>query len=678
GGLVAGRAVLRSATPGNKRRQLAGVGLLRLLVRLGTALQPLLRPTRRLRRGLRLRRDELEQLSRVRFEGLFVVPRHALRHLRDLLRSGVLRGQSLGDLPPQQLGLRLLGTGLVGLVRLLQALRLRLVGVLVLLELGGDLAEAGLVLAREPLPLLRLGLPVGGVLLRGLLRLLSLGRALFLRDSVGEQLLRLVVGEVEVVGLVLRVVCHCGVLPLRACESPGAVSALRGSTAWSGGRLDRSVGVPGLRDQVHQAQLAGPTDDEPAHLAPTRLATLRATHGTDGLEQVGAVADREPAAAALRVRQRLALLGQTATGLGVRSSHRLLLGDLCATSLTLQAPIEPLPLADRLLTRVLAADVLVPQTAELASAPGPRRRLVVHRFGGAGAVVVRLELRRSLRLVADNPPAGEHRAERTRVTVGHPYPPDDLPVLLQQREQALAPAGQHVPRGRAGRLDEAVALVLLPALAAAPLVLLAERAGDVERDLRGPVLTAPIDFRHLEGDPAPAPVAVLGPLQRPPIEVEPHPGVARLGDHQRAFTPGARPRRRPLSLASFAPDARTRPARCGRRGGRVDADGRQLSLAEPPVVVRRGLGRLLPVPANQVHHRADPTRSGLVEPVRIQQHPQGDELGQERVPHVLLCEAMLLAEAPPLRRPRHGVPPARTLARGRTPSAAVPAAAACA
>src|SRR5690606_29882847 len=31
GGLVAGRAVLRSATPGNKRRQLAGVGLLRLL-----------------------------------------------------------------------------------------------------------------------------------------------------------------------------------------------------------------------------------------------------------------------------------------------------------------------------------------------------------------------------------------------------------------------------------------------------------------------------------------------------------------------------------------------------------------------------------------------------------------------------------------------------------------------
>src|SRR5690606_23470006 len=252
----------------------------------------------------------------------------------------------------------------------LQALRLRLVGVLVLLELGGHLLERLLVLPGELAPLLRLGLPVPfGLGVSGDV-VLPAGLAFLFGDSVGEQLLRLVVGEVEVVGLVLRVVCHCGVLPLRACESPGAVSALRGSTAWSGGRLDRSVGVPGLRDQVHQAQLAGPTDDEPAHLAPTRLATLRATHGTDGLEQVGAVADREPAAAALRVRQRLALLGQTATGLGVRSSHRLLLGDLCATSLTLQAPIDPLPLADRLLARVLAADVLVPQIADLASAPG--------------------------------------------------------------------------------------------------------------------------------------------------------------------------------------------------------------------------------------------------------------------------------------------------------------------
>src|SRR5690606_4848476 len=156
------------------------------------------------------------------------------------------------------------------------------------------------------------------------------------------------------------------------------------------------------------------------HLAPTRFTTLRATDGADGFEQVGAVADREPAAAALRVRQRLALLGQTAAGLGVRSSHRLLLGDLRAPRLPLQPLVQPPPLASRFGAGVLAADVLVPEVLELLGASGQRRRLVVDGLRGAGAVVVRLELRRSLRLVADNPPAGEHRAERTRVTVGHP------------------------------------------------------------------------------------------------------------------------------------------------------------------------------------------------------------------------------------------------------------------
>src|SRR5690606_18732981 len=261
GGLVAGRAVLRSATPGNKRRQLAGVGLLRLLVRLGTALQPLLRPTRRLRRGLRLRRDELEQFSRVRFEGLFVVPRHALRHLRDLLRGGVFRGQTLGDLPPQQLSLRLLGARLVGLVRLLQALRLRLVRVLVLLELGGHLLERLLVLAGHRAPLLRLGLPVpsglgvsGGVVLPT-----GLGGVLV---GVGEQLLRLAVREVQVLGLVVvLVLSHSGFLPLRACENPEVVATPGAHPPGSGGSLIRQS--PGGRPPAAGARTAGATHGGP-------------------------------------------------------------------------------------------------------------------------------------------------------------------------------------------------------------------------------------------------------------------------------------------------------------------------------------------------------------------------------------------------------------------------------
>src|SRR5690606_37328751 len=93
-------------------------------------------------------------------EGVLVVPRHALRHLSDLLRGGMLRGQTLRDLTTQKCGLGLLSTRPVGVPVLLQALRLRLVRVLVLLEPGGDVLERLLVLAGQLPPLVRLGLPV--------------------------------------------------------------------------------------------------------------------------------------------------------------------------------------------------------------------------------------------------------------------------------------------------------------------------------------------------------------------------------------------------------------------------------------------------------------------------------------------------------------------------------------
>src|SRR5690606_17018650 len=350
-------------------------------------------------------------------------------------RGGVFRGQPLGDLPPHQLGLGLLGTRLVGLVRLLQALRLRLVRVLVLLEPGGHLLERLLILPGELAPLLRLGLPVpsglgvsGGVVLPA-------GLAFLFGDSVGEQLLRLVVSDVEVVGpVVVLLLSHYGFLPLRACKSPGAVPALRGSTAWSGGRLEGSVGVPGLRDQVHQAQLAGPADDEPTHLAPTRLATLRATHGTDGLEQVGAVADREPAVAALRVRQRLALFLRDSVG---EQLLRLVVGGVEVVGLVLRVLCDCRSLPSRRSSDLGAVPALRGSTAwsggRLEGSVGvPGLRDQVHQAQRAGAADDK---------PAHRPPAGlatlraADRADRVEqvlaVTDREPAPTHRLALLRE-------------------------------------------------------------------------------------------------------------------------------------------------------------------------------------------------------------------------------------------------------
>src|SRR5690606_23349712 len=203
---------------------------------------------------------------------------------------------------------------------------------------------------------------------------------------------------------------------------------------------------------------------------------------------------------------------------------------------------------------------------------------------GAGAVVVRLELRRSLRLVADNPPAGEHRAERARVAVGHPHPPDELAVGLHQRQQALAPAGEHRLGRGAGGLDEALAARLVDPLAARGLLLLRDRAGDVERDHGRAVLALPVELGYLEDDPVAPPTCLA---ERGLVELETDAGVARLRDHL-----GARPSlvarpspASPLPAArSTADDLQLRPW-CGGRGRRVDADGGQLDLAELPVVV---------------------------------------------------------------------------------------------
>src|SRR5690606_11522051 len=121
-------------------------------------------------------------------------------------------------------GLGLLSTRPVGVPVLLQALRLRLVRVLVLLEPGGDVLERLLVLAGQLPPLVRLGLPVlfglgvsgriGGVVLPA-----GLGAVLV---GVGDQLLRLAVGEVQILGLVVLVLRfrHFAVLPLRAMKKP--------------------------------------------------------------------------------------------------------------------------------------------------------------------------------------------------------------------------------------------------------------------------------------------------------------------------------------------------------------------------------------------------------------------------------------------------------------------------
>src|SRR5690606_22096045 len=132
------------------------------------------------------------------------------------------------------------------------------------------------------------------------------------------------------------------------------------------------------------------------------------------------------------------------------------LGDLRAARLPLQPLVQPPPLASRFGAGVLAADVLVPEVLELLGAARQRGVVVVDRLGGARAVVVCLEPGGGLRAVADDPAAREHRAERARVGVGHPNPPDDLAVFLQQRQQAPAAAGEYSLCRGAGGLDEAV------------------------------------------------------------------------------------------------------------------------------------------------------------------------------------------------------------------------------
>src|SRR5690606_23674534 len=188
--------------------------------------------------------------------------------------------------------------------------------------------------------------------------------------------------------------------------------------------------------------------------------------------------------------------------------------------LLLQVAVQLLPGADRGLPRVAALDVLVPQLAELVGTPRPRGVRVIDRLGGAGAVVVGLEPGRVLGQV-HRAPAGQHRAERTRITVGDPDPALCAIVALQQGEQALAAAGEYVAGGHPGRLHERGVTRLLRRLPALDLRLLPDRTDDVERDLHRPVALFPVDLRDLDpGRPVPA-----APLEHRLVEVPADPRV---------------------------------------------------------------------------------------------------------------------------------------------------------
>ena len=288
-------------------------------------------------------------------------------------------------------------------------------------------------------------------------------------------------------------------------------------------------------------------------------------------------------------------------------------------------------------------------------------------------------------------PAGQHRAERTRITVGDPDPALCAIVALQQGEQALAAAGEYVAGGHPGRLHERGVTRLLRRLPALDLRLLPDRTDDVERDLHRPVALFPVDLRDLDpGRPVPA-----APLEHRLVEV---PADPRVIDEPLQFPRGvpAGPAGVPLDPASLgiargATSARSRRGRRHRRprgdvlhrcahrarppGHTQVRDARpglaQLSGPERPVVGGGDLGRQLPVRLNQRGDRTDPARPGLVQVVGVQQRPQRQELGQEVVAGIQLLLAVRLGELAPPRRCRHDPPPpARCVAARPAPAAA--------
>src|SRR5690606_25058497 len=208
--------------------------------------------------------------------------------------------------------------------------------------------------------------------------------------------------------------------------------------------------------------------------------------------------------------------GSSAVGVEVGS------GDLLAARLAMQALVAAAPPAAGLRAGVLALDVVGPQLPALARPAGPLGVRAVDRLDGAGAVVVHLERAGALEHAAHplavlaealvRPHSGralagvhraagsEHRAERARVAVGDADVADELHVVLGQPHQAPAATGEHRPGRGPGRLDETVVAGLLEPLPPLRLLLLPDRAEDVQRDLGGAVLPLPVDLRDLEDD----------------------------------------------------------------------------------------------------------------------------------------------------------------------------------